>query len=207
MFLIDVLQIFLLWLLVLEERVRVFLPHLRLLLVDLLLVNLLLPLLLYLPCQVLPHTLLLLLLHSLSALLLLLLLLQLVFNVTHHLLILYTDLLLLIFDDWVCEGGHDCFDLILPLLLLLLSLFLELVLQSGILLLSLYILNIAKNTSMRSRSASSLARRWFYSFSTMTCWKRFSSFSLRYLASRSYRVSSYLIFWTRRWSSSSSFFF
>jgi hypothetical protein len=57
----------------------------------------------------------------------------LVLDVSQHLLILGTHLLLLIFDDCVCKRRHHLLNLILPLLLLPLTFLLQLLLQPQIL--------------------------------------------------------------------------
>jgi hypothetical protein len=138
--LVHVLQVLLLRLLVVEEGLGVFLPHGCLLLVDLLLLHLLLVLLVYLPGQVFPHLPLLVLRHPPPPFFLVLLLPQLVVDVSHHLLILSPNLLLLILDHGVREGGHHCLNFLLSFSLLFLTLPLQFVLKASILFLSLDVL-------------------------------------------------------------------
>jgi hypothetical protein len=139
--LVDVLQVLLLVLFVVVEGFSVFLPDYGLLLVYLLLFGLFLFLLFDLTSQVVPHLFFLLLGDSLSPLVFFLFLSELVLNVPHHLLIFSADLLLLVLDDRVGKGGHNCLDLLLPFSLFVFSLFLELVLESGVFLLSFDVLS------------------------------------------------------------------
>lgn len=139
--LMDILQILILLLLVVVEGLGVLFPDHCLLLVNLLLFDLFLSLLLNLPAQVLPHLLLLDFGGSFFPLLLFLFLSELVFNMPHHLVVFRLDLFLLILDDRVCEGGHHRLNLILSLSLLVVSLPLQLVLQSAVLFLSFNVLN------------------------------------------------------------------
>ena len=193
--------------LIVIKSLSIFLPDNSLFLVDLFLINFFLFLLFNLSCQVFSHLSFLFFTLPFSSVLFFLLFSQLVFDMFHHLLIFSSNLLFLILDHWVSKWSHDGFDFVLSFFFLLLSFSFKFVLKSGILFLSFDILNKDMNTSNLSLSAYYLNLCWFYSFSTMICWNLF--LSLIFLSSIycSSRVISSLIFWTKRWSSSSSFLF
>jgi hypothetical protein len=85
--------------------------------------------------QIVAHFFLLLLEFVLPSLFLLGVSLGLVLNVFEHLLVLGADLFLLVFDDGICEGAHNLLDLVLPLFLFGVPLFLELLLEPEVLVL------------------------------------------------------------------------
>lgn len=159
MLFINSLQVVLLLLLIIEESLSVLLPDDGLLLINLFFLDLLLVLLIHLTSQVLSHLLFMLFSNFFASLLLLFLLFELIFDVTHHFLVLSSNLLFLVLDDRVSKRSHDCLDLLLPLFFLLLSFSFELILETSVLLLSLNILNCNNCTSILYFSASSLIRR------------------------------------------------
>lgn len=117
---INSFQIFLLLLLILEEGASILFPNLSLLCVNFFFVNLFLFFLLYLSGKIFSHLLFLLLCYPFTSLLLLFLFSELVLDVSHHLLILCSDLLLLVLNDRVSEGSHDSLNLLLAFFFLFL---------------------------------------------------------------------------------------
>ena len=198
MLFIDSFQIVLLLLFVIEKGTGILFPDLCLLTINFLLLNLFLSFLFYLSSQIVSHLGFLLFSNLFASFLLLFLLSQLVFNVSHHLLILCSDLLLLVFDYRICERSHNSLDLFFTFFFLFLSLSFKLILEPSIFLLRFDILNRSNDTSVLYLYASYLNLLWFSSFSTITYWNLclyLYFLSLNYLYSS---TSSSFIFSTNR---------
>jgi len=170
MFFVNSLQILLFLLFVIKECAGIFFPDFSLLSINFFFIDLFLLFLIDLSCKILSHLGFLLLSDSFASLLFLFFFSKLIFNVSHHFLILSPDLFFLVFDNWISERSHDCFDLLLTFFFLFLSLLLELILKSCVLFLCLDILNMFKFTSILYLYSYYLNLFWFSSFSTITCW-------------------------------------
>jgi hypothetical protein len=128
MLFIYILKVFLFCLLVLKKGFSIFLPDSCLLGVNLFLVDFFLSLFLNLSCKILSHLSFLLFCYFSASLLLFFFLSQLIIDMTHHLLVLGSDLLFLILDHRISKRCHYSFDLLFSLFFLLFSLLLEFIL-------------------------------------------------------------------------------